>query len=307
MIAVAIVAAHVAALVAWPILLVGIVNRVKARWAGRRGPPLLQLGFDLWRLVRKDVVRSSTSTAVFAIAPWVVLASALAASLVVPLAGPAPLGFRFDFLLLIYLWGLGRLALMLGALDTGSPFEGMGASREATFGALLEPALVLVLIALAAATHGASLAEALATRPDDPQAAPVWIAAIVALLVVIQVEGARMPVDDPTTHLELTMIHEVMILDHSGPDLAAVQAGAAVKLATACALVANLINPVPADAGRLAVAGGLLAASVVVALVIGAVEATVARLRLRAVPQYILIAVVASVVAVLATRWRGLA
>ena len=89
MIAVAIVAAHVAALVAWPILLVGIINRVKARWAGRRGPPLLQLGFDLWRLVRKDVVRSSTSTAVFAIAPWVVLASALAASLVVPLAGPA--------------------------------------------------------------------------------------------------------------------------------------------------------------------------------------------------------------------------
>lgn len=307
MIAVAIVAAHVAALVAWPILLVGIITRVKARWAGRRGPPLLQLGFDLWRLVRKDVVRSSTSTAVFAIAPWIVLASALAASLVVPLVGPAPLAFRFDFLLLIYLWGLGRLALMLGALDTGSPFEGMGASREATFGALLEPALVLVLIALAAATHGASLTEALATRPDDPQAAPVWVAAIVALLVVIQVEGARMPVDDPTTHLELTMIHEVMILDHSGPDLAAVQAGAAVKLATACALVANLINPVPADAGRLAVAGGLLAASVVVALVIGAVEATVARLRLRAVPQYILIAVVASVVAVLATRWRGLA
>ena len=135
----------------------------------------------------------------------------------------------------------------------------------------------------------------------------MWIAAIVALLVVIQVEGARMPVDDPTTHLELTMIHEAMILDHSGPDLAAVQAGAAVKLATACALVANLINPVPAAAGRLAVAGGLLAASVAVALVIGAVEATVARLRLRAVPQYILIAVVASLVAVLATRWRGLA
>ena len=172
------------------------------------------------------MVRSTTSTAVFAIAPWIVLGSALAASLVVPLAGPAPLGFRFDFLLLIYLWGLGRLALMLGALDTGSPFEGMGASREATFGALLEPALVLVLIALAAATHGASLAEALTTRPDDPQAAPVWIAAIVALLVVIQVEGARMPVDDPTTHLELTMIHEVMILDHSGPDLAAVQVDA---------------------------------------------------------------------------------
>lgn len=304
---VAIIAAHLAALVVWPILLVGIINRVKARWAGRRGPPLWQLGFDLWRLARKDVVRSSTTTAVFAIAPWIVLAAALAASLVVPLAGPAPLGFRYDFLLLIYLWGLGRLALMLGALDTGSPFEGMGASREATFGALLEPALVLVLIALAAATHGASFGDALATRPDDPQAAPVWVAAIVALLVVIQVEGARMPVDDPTTHLELTMIHEVMILDHSGPDLAAVQAGAAVKLATACALVANLINPVPAAAGRLAVAGGLVAASVGVALVIGAIEATVARLRMRAVPQYILIATVASLVAVLATRWRGLA
>ena len=141
MITAAIIAAHVAALVAWPILLVGVINRVKARWAGRRGPPLWQLGFDLWRLLRKDVVRSTTSTAVFAIAPWIVLGSALAASLVVPLAGPAPLGFRFDFLLLIYLWGLGRLALMLGALDTGSPFEGMGASREATWGALIEPSL----------------------------------------------------------------------------------------------------------------------------------------------------------------------
>ncbi len=302
----AIIAGHLVALAVWPVLLVGIINRVKARWAGRRGPGLWQFGFDLWRLLGKDAVRSTTSTAVFALAPWIILATALASSLVVPLAGPAPLGFRFDFLLLVYLWGLGRVALMLGALDTGSPFEGMGASREATFGALLEPALVLVVIALAASTHGGSLAEGLTVRPDGAQAAAVWAASLVALLVVVQVEGARMPVDDPTTHLELTMIHEVMILDHSGPDLAAVQAGAAVKLATGAALIANLVNPVPGSAGWAAHAGGLIAANLFVALVIGAVEATVARLRLRAVPQYILIAVVAAVVTILATPWRGL-
>jgi hypothetical protein len=193
---------------------------------------------------------------------------------------------------------------MLGALDTGSAFEGMGASREATFGALLEPALVLVLIALAAATHGASLADALATRPDDPQAAPVWGAATT--------RSGRHPgrgrahagrrSDDPPRADDDPRGDDP---DHSGPDLVAVQAGAAV--AGHRALVANPINPGPAAAGRLAVAGGLVAASVGVALVIGAIEATVARLRMRAVPQYILIATVASLVAVLATRWRGLA
>ena len=143
MITAAIIAAHVAALVAWPILLVGVINRVKARWAGRRGPPLWQLGFDLWRLLRKDVVRSTTSTAVFAIAPWIVLGSALAASLVVPLAGPAPLGFRFDFLLLIYLWGLGRLPRIVGARDPATPYEARGAGRAPPYGAIIQPRLCL--------------------------------------------------------------------------------------------------------------------------------------------------------------------
>ena len=290
------------------VIVSGLINRVKSLWAGRRGPPILQLAFDLLRLLRKRPVRSTVATSVFRLGPFVVLATTLASSLVVPLFGSeAPLGFRFDFVWFAYVWGLGRVALVLGALDTGSAFEGMGASREMTYSALVEPALFLVAGTLFVATREASFGRALTHYPGDWLGLFVWGGSVAGLLVVVLVESARMPVDDPQTHLELTMIHEVMILDHSGPDLAAVQAGAAVKLATACALVANLINPVPADAGRLAVAGGLLAASVGVALVIGAVEATVARLRLRAVPQYILIAVVASMVAVLATRWRGLA
>jgi formate hydrogenlyase subunit 4 len=301
-----IVLGHLAAVVIAPILVVGVITRVKARWAGRRGPPLVQLAFDLWRLVGKDLVRSTTTTAVFAAAPWVVLATALAATLVVPLAGPAPLSFGYDFLLVIYLWGLGRLALMLGALDTGSPFEGMGASREATFGALLEPAVILTLIALAAAAEQPSLAGALAVRPDGPATAALWLAALVALTIALQVECARMPVDDPTTHLELTMIHEVMILDHSGPDLAAVTAGAAIKLATGVALLAGLLNPVPASAGAAAVVAGQVGAMLAVAIALGAIEATVARLRLRAISQYLLAAAVASLVAILATSWRGL-
>ncbi len=115
-----------------------------------------------------------------------------------------------------------------------------------------------------------------------------------------------MPVDDPTTHLELTMIHEVMILDHSGPDLAAVTAGAAVKLATGVALLAGLVNPVPTSAGAAAVVAGQVGAMLAVAIALGAIEATVARLRLRAVSQYLLAAAVASLVAILATSWRGL-
>jgi len=235
--------ANILALLVMPILINGTINRVKARWAGRIGPPIFQLAFDIWRLVRKTPVYSKVTTPVFRLGPAVVLVTAIASACIVPLAGTESLvAFPFDFVWFAYVWSFGRVALMLGALDTGSSFEGMGASREATFATLLEPVLFLVAGALCLHSGVRSFEAALVPHLDGPSAVVMWVAAIGALMIVIQVEAARMPVDDPTTHLELTMVHEVMILDHSGPELATLHLGAAIKMFVAISVAAMLLN-----------------------------------------------------------------
>jgi formate hydrogenlyase subunit 4 len=284
-----------------PILVIGAIQRTKALWSGRRGPPLLQLAYDLRRLLRKRAVYSSTTTFVFRVTPYAVLATAMISGAIVPLLGvAAPLRFPFDFVWFAYVWGLGRFALMLGALDTGSSFEGMGASREATFSALLEPALFLAAGAACLATREPSFSSMLHLRGAGGSVL-VWLCTILTLFVVVQVEAARMPIDDPTTHLELTMVHEVMILDHSGPELAALQAGAAIKLTIGLTLIASLINPLVGRATAPAVVTSNVLLTLGLAVVIGTVESLIARLKLRAVPQYIAVALVAGAVAVLAT------
>lgn len=296
--------ANLAALLVLPFVLTGVIVRVKARWAGRRGPPLLQPAWDVWRLLRKSSVYSDVSTPVFRAAPWVLLVTSLVAALVTPLLGTAAAwSFGYDFIVLAYAWGLGRVALMLAALDTGSAFEGMGASREATFATLAEPALFLVLGALCLFSRTTSLAEALALQVTGGASALAWAAAVVGLLVVLQAETARLPVDDPTTHLELTMVHEVMVLDHSGPDLAAIQLGNALKLTVGTAAVAMLLNPLAGD-GTVASALVTLALSLLVAALLGTVESLMARFKLRAVPQYLGVALAAGVLALLAVTWK---
>jgi formate hydrogenlyase subunit 4 len=296
---------HVAALLLVPTLVVGVINRTKSVWAGRRGQPILQLAYDLRRLLQKRPVYSDVTTLVFRLTPYVVLVTAFVSGLIGPVLGsPGPLSFPFDFVVFAYVWGLGRLALMLGALDTGSSFEGMGASREATFSAVLEPAFILVAGAACMLTGQRSFASLLALRPTDGVLAVVWLASLIALFIVVQVESARMPVDDPTTHLELTMVHEVMVLDHSGPDLAALQAGAAVKLTVGLSLIAALLNPLGGK-GSLAMAGAAnLVVTLLLAVVLGTIESVIARLRLRTVPQYIVVAIVAAGIALLATTFR---
>jgi len=286
-------------------LVVGLVTRTKAWWAGRRGPPLLQLAFDLWRLLRKQSVFSETTTIVFRAAPYLVLAAAVTAVAVVPVFGVrAPASFPLDFVWFAYIAALGRAALMLGALDTGSSFEGMGASREATFSALVEPTLFAVMGALCLKTGVSSFGAALLIEAEGAGSL-VWGASIVALLVGAQVESARMPVDDPTTHLELTMVHEVMILDHSGPELAALQGAAALKLTVALGLVATLLNPLVSRASAWVVVPTTVLITCALAVLLGTVESLVARLKLRAVPQYIFVAFAAASAALLATTWRG--
>ena len=296
---------HLAALLVMPTLVVGVINRTKSVWSGRRGQPILQLAYDLRRLVKKRPVYSDVTTLVFRLTPYVVLVTAVVSGLIVPLLGsPAPLSFPFDFVVFAYVWGLGRLALMLGALDTGSSFEGMGASREATFSAVLEPAFILVAGAACLLTGQRSFASVLALRPTDGVLAVVWLASLIALFIVVQVESARMPVDDPTTHLELTMVHEVMVLDHSGPDLAALQAGAAVKLTVGLSLIAALLNPLVGKASLAAVGIGNLVVTLLLAVVLGTIESVIARLKLKSVPQYIVVAIVAAGIALLMTTFR---
>jgi formate hydrogenlyase subunit 4 len=268
----------------------GVIGRVKARVAGREGPPLLQPYLDLLRLLGKRTVYSRTTTWVFRAGPVVGLAAVLAAGLLLPLGGPdATISFAGDFVLLAALLGLARFATVLAALDTGSSFEGMGAAREVTFSALAEPALFLGLVSLVRSTGGMELAQLLggglaaSWRADGP----ALLLVALAFFVVALAENARIPVDDPATHLELTMIHEVMVLDHAGPDLAMIQYGAALKLYLFGALVVELLL-----GARLLEPWAALAAfglgQLAFAAAIGLVESGMARLRLPRVPQFLI-------------------
>ena len=273
-------------------LLPGIINRVKAKFAGRHGKPVLQTYYDIAKLLRKGEVISRTSTWTFAAAPAIALAGALCALALLPLGGAAsPLAFAGDFVLAAYLLGVGRFAIMLGALDTGSAFEGMGASREATFSALAEPVFFLALMVLTSLCLGIGYTTGSAfslSTMFGGQTAGAWLTGRGELLllpviffVLLLVENCRIPVDDPNTHLELTMIHEVMVLDHSGPNLALILYGAALKLWFFAALVAGLITPALPLWQQLGVRVGIV---LLLAVGVGIVESIMARLRMERVP-----------------------
>lgn len=266
-------------------LLPGVATRTRAMITGRRGAPVWQLYADLWKLLRRGAVYGTTTTAIFRLAPLVGLATAIVASLLVPLDGSgALLHFNGDVVAFAALLALGRFALVLGALDTGSSFEGMGASREAAFGALIEPGVFVGFTALALAANAFSLSGMLAGGASAVASTAVLVA--LSFFALALAEGARVPVDDPTTHLELTMIHEVMVLDHSGPDLAMLLYANALKLTLFAAVIGETIA---AQWTRTAFVSLvlLIGSSAVVGAAIGIVESVMARLRLPKVPLYI--------------------
>ncbi|MDO8944965.1 MAG: NADH-quinone oxidoreductase subunit H [Burkholderiaceae bacterium] len=283
--------AHVLVALTMPLLMVGLINRTKSLWAGRKGPPLLQSAWDLLRLLRKRPVYSAVTTPLFPAGAWVVLTASLAAALIAPLFGSeAPLQFDHDFIVFAYTLSLARIFLMLSAMDVGSSFEGMGAAREATFTAFIEPALFLLLGTACLVTGQTSFAGLLgqlhASAPYPILVAPM----VLILFVLLQAEAARVPVDDPSTHLELTMVHEVMILDHSGPELAAMQYASAIKISIYAGLIAVLLNPFNLASSPLAAILSSLLIMAIVAVAIGCVESLVARLPMRLVPRYLLLA-----------------
>ena len=283
---------HVLLALAMPPLLLGTIAKTKALFAGRVGPPVLQPYYDLIKLFQKGSVFSTTTTWVFRAGPVVGLVTAAIAVLLIPLGSPtAPISFKGDLILLAYLLGLGRFFTASAALDTGSAFEGMGAAREVTFACLAEPAFFLGLLVLAKLSGSLQLADNITAAgmlgsslaSHWPTAGASLALVLLSWFIVLLAENSRIPFDDPNTHLELTMIHEVMVLDHSGPALGMILYGAALKLFVFAALVVRLVFPLATGSpwlDWLIFVGGMLA----VAGVIGFVESSMARLRLTQVP-----------------------
>jgi formate hydrogenlyase subunit 4 len=292
-------------------LLLGVINQTKAFFAGRRGPPLLQLYFDLWKLLHKGAVYSRTTSWIFRAAPIVGLAAYLTALTLLPFGGvPAVFSFPGDFLLLVYLLALARFFLIAAALDTGSSFEGMGASREALFSILAEPGLLLGLAAVARQRallekHVVPMSLSEIHSSLIGPASLILVLVAIAFFVILLVENSRIPADDPNTHLELTMIHEVMVLDHGGPDLAFILYGAALKLWLLGAVLVAIVLP---QTGAVILDSVLaLAAMAALAVLVGVVESCMARLRLLLVPQLLVgAAALAALALVLERQGRGL-
>jgi len=290
---------QVLAVLALSPLIPGLINRVKATLAGRTGPPVLQLYHDLAKLSGKAALFSRTTTGMFLAGPVATVAAVLVASLLVPFGHlPAPIHFQGDAILFIYLFGLARFLTVLAALDTGSSFEGMGSAREVTFAPLAELAIFLGFAALAKASGSASLSDLLAS-PGLAHARSMAPSCLVLAgwAIVYLAENSRIPVDDPNTHLELTMIHEVMVLDHSGRPLALVLYGASLKLMVLGALILGLVLPRTGrpwlDWGAFGLGQMLLAAGV------GVVESVTSRLAMAKVPQFLMVGVLASAFAFL--------
>jgi formate hydrogenlyase subunit 4 len=277
---------HVLVVLAFPPLLLGIIAKTKAAFAGRVGPPVLQAYYDLAKLFQKDSIFSTTTTWVFKAGPVVSVVTAVIAALMVPLAAsPSPISFTGDVILLAYLLGLGRFFTASAGLDTGSSFEGMGAAREVTFACLAEPAFFLGLLVLVRLSGSIQLAAMLGGSLSEHWLMASASLALVLLswFVVLLVENSRIPFDDPNTHLELTMIHEVMVLDHGGPAFGMVLYGAALKLFIFSALLVRLACPWAtgwAWLDWLIFIAGMSG----MAVIIGVVESTMARLRLTHVP-----------------------
>ena len=261
---------------------------------------IFQLYYDIIKLFHKGAVYSTTTSWVFKAGPIVSTAALLTAACCVPFGMlGAPISFTGDILLFIYLLGVVRFFTVIAALDTGSSFEGMGSSREVFFSALAEPVFLICLLSLCRTTHGFRLFEIFGGTPTFPLV-PAILAGV-SLFVVLLAENARIPVDDPATHLELTMIHEVMVLDHSGPDFAFINYGSALKLWLTGLVVVRMLMPVHSSnlfSDILCTVAGMI----ILSTIIGIVESIMARLRLLRIPQLLVGAAALAVLALLSGK-----
>ena len=274
-------------------LLLGLMRKVRARLEGRVGAPVHQPLLDLRKLFAKQRMRPRESSWVFGAGPVVLVATAVAVAAVSPLATTRPpLGQSTDFFAVVFVLLLGSVALALSALDTGTAFGGMGSSRSMTIGALCEPALLVAILAMAIAARTSNLPALVRVGLAHPAviASPARILALASFLVVILAESGRLPVDNPSTHLELTMIHEALVLEYSGPDLGLIIVGESMRLVFLLGLLVNLLVPwgVADRPGAWAFSAGLAALAAKVAVVgvsIAVFEVFTAKMRLFRLPE----------------------
>lgn len=272
-----------------PFLMIGVIKKTKAFWAGRKGVSIWQPLWDFLRLMKKDAVVSKTTTWVFRAAPVLGFTSVVFAALFVPLAaGKAIIDIPFAFIIFSYILGFGKFFSLIAALDTGSSFEGMGASREACFTTIVEPAFFILMASTAALSGSFSFASfKMILGNAGPYGILIIALAVVTLFIMLLTECSRVPVDDPTTHLELTMIHEVMILDNSAADLALITWASGIKMLLLSSLIAAIVIPqgLPQWIAVLA----YLALMFIISVIIGTIESATARIRMSHVFEFIFV------------------
>lgn len=282
-----IILSNIIAVMLLPFLMTGIIRKTKAFWGGRYGASIFQPLYDFIKLIRKDFVVSNTTSAVFGLTPLISFAAVITAALFIPLiSGNAIIDIPAGIIVFAYLLALGKFFSCIGAMDTGSSFEGMGTSREACFSSIVEPAF-FIIIGSVMALSGNYTFESLSKIAENAGSYGVLIIifAVLALFLMVLIEGCRVPVDDPATHLELTMIHEVMILDNSGFDLALISWSAGIKMLLITSLIAKIIIP----AGSPLYALYYLMIVFLISIIIGTVESSMARIRMSHVFEFIFI------------------
>ena len=290
-----------------PLLLMGVIRKIKARMQNRIGAPVLQAFYDFGKLLRKSETISETASWVFLLAPRLNLVVVAVAALLIPWSGvaiPGAWGSATNFLLVVYLLGLGKFISILAAMDTGSAFGGLGASREALISLLVEPALMIGLGALAFGANSMDLSVIYSTSASQSVAVLVGASFVIAALA----ELSRMPVDDPTTHLELTMVHEAMILENSGRNLALVELSVALRTCIFFGLAAQtFLHALPQYVGlsQLPRYGVGIVALFVVGALVAIAEGVLVKLNWRRMPNFVAFAIALSSLAALIAVARG--
>lgn len=272
-----------------PFLMAGVIKKTKSFWGGRKGPSVMQPFYDFVKLMKKDYVISKTTSVVFKIAPVVAIASVLFAGMFVPLAsGSALINVTAGIIIFAYTLSLSKFVSLISAMDTGSSFEGMGASREACFTSIVEPAFFMVIASIMALSGNYTFDSLKAILANaGSYGILITVFAVVVLFIMVLIEGSRVPVDDPATHLELTMIHEVMILDNSGSDLALFTWANGIKMLLISSLIANMI--IPAGISDWLSVILYLLIMFLISVIIGTVESGMARIRMSHVFEFIFI------------------
>lgn len=265
-----------------PLLFIGLINKTKALFQGKKGASIFQPYFDFVKLIKKGEVISETTTFVFQIMPSINVAVVIIAALLLTL-----IHFDGDFILFSYLLALSKFFMVISAMDTGSSFEGMGASREVSYTSFVESAFFIIIASIAALNGIYSFAALNSILTSNGEIVTlIAVLAIFALFLTMLIEGSRVPVDDPNTHLELTMIHEVMVLDNSGVNLAFIHYAGALKMLLFATIIANIIS-----SENILI---FLAVITVIAILIGVIESLCARIRLTHIIEYTFVLIISA-------------